>query len=197
MTTASAYDHDGRLTGEADNLSQTKTLIYNALNQVISSKDEANNITNYERNYLGKTTKETKYLSGGIAVTTIYTYDERGNLTSITDPENHTTTYAYDGINRNTSVTYPDEKQLVYAYDKNSNVVSQTDPNGTVVTNSYDTTNLLAGRSISTGTGVIGITSESYAYDSLGRAISGTDSNGNTLAFAYDSLGRLASENNS
>ncbi len=128
---------------------------------------------------------------------TVYGYDERENLTSITDPNNNTTTYTYDGINRNTSVVYADGKILSYVYDKNSNVASQTDPNGTVTTNSYDTTNLLLGRSMSTGSGVIGITSESYAYDSLNRVISGTDSSANALTFGYDSLSRLVNENSS
>ncbi len=51
ITTTSAYDHDGRLMSETDNLSQTKTLTYNNLSQIISSKDEANRVTNYERDY--------------------------------------------------------------------------------------------------------------------------------------------------
>lgn len=197
VTTATAYDNDSRLLSETDNLSQTKTLTYNALNQVMSSKDEANHVTNYERDYAGKTTKETKYLSGGTSVVTAYGYDERENLISVTDANGNTTVYTYDGINRNTGVVYADGKVLSYVYDKSSNIISQTDPNGTTTTNSYDTTNLLSGRSIATGTGVIGITSESYTYDALGRAISGTDSSANALSFGYDSLGRLVNENSS
>lgn len=77
ITTTSFYDNDGRLVSETNNASKTKALVYNALNQVVSSKDEENNVTAYERNYQGKPTKETKYLSGGISVITGYAYDER------------------------------------------------------------------------------------------------------------------------
>ena len=63
VTTSYAYDSDGRLVSQTDNLSQTKTLTYDNLNQVVSSHDEAGNITSYVRDYRNKITKETKYLS--------------------------------------------------------------------------------------------------------------------------------------
>ncbi len=197
ITTASAYDNDGRLVSETDNLGKTKTLTYNALGQVVSSKDEENNVTAYDRDYRGKSTKETKYLSGGIAVATAYGYDERGNLTSVTDPKGNATTYQYDALSRNTKTVYADGKALSYAYDKDSNVVSQTDPNGTVVTSMYDVRNLLASKAIATGTGVVGTTSETYSYDPLGRVISANDSGSGRLDFAYDSQGHLVSETGS
>lgn len=93
---------------------------------------------------------------------TNYSYDDRGNMTSITDPMNHTTSYQYDGINRNTKVIYPDLREINITYDKNSNIATRTDPNGTVITNTYDSMNRLTARSIARGSGVGGVTSEIY-----------------------------------
>jgi len=38
---------------------------------------------------------------------TTYTYDNRGNVASITDPRGQTTTYAYDIVDNLTQVNYP------------------------------------------------------------------------------------------
>jgi YD repeat-containing protein len=152
-------------------------------------------------------TRQTTY-SGAIASITNYTYDERGNLTSITDPMNHTTSYQYDGINRNIQITYPDLKTVVMTYDKASNLLTKTDPNGTVVTNTYNSLNQLISRSITTGSGVTGVTNEIYTYDTLGRLTSAGDNTSPTgtgsptysgaavtnLTFTYDALSRLITE---
>jgi YD repeat-containing protein len=158
------------------------------------------------RDYRGLMLTSTSY-SGSTAITTTYNYDDRGNLTAIIDPLGRTTSYGYDGINRNTKVIYPDLKEMNYTYDKNSNLITKTDPNGTVVTNTYDSMNRLTGRSISRGSGVGGVTSETYTYDALGRLITAGDNayvtltgasySGvavNNLSFSYDALSRLTSE---
>jgi len=40
---------------------------------------------------------------------TLYTYDNRGNLASVTDPRGRVTTYSYDIMDRLTTVTHPDD----------------------------------------------------------------------------------------
>lgn len=77
ITTTSIYDNDGRLVSETNNAGNVKTLAYNSLGQVIRSTDDLNSVMNYERDFQGKPTKETKYLSGGVSVVMQYAYDER------------------------------------------------------------------------------------------------------------------------
>ncbi len=149
--------------------------------------------------YRGLPLTETAYQSGQTnPSTTTYAYDDRANLTTVTDPELHTTTYEYDGINRNTKITYPDASYTTLTYDKSSNLTIKADANGTTTTNSYDTRYRLTSRTLSTGSGVTGVTSESYTYDQLNRLTSGTNSqSGNqisALVLIYDPLSRLTTE---
>lgn len=126
--------------------------------------------------YRGLPLTSTEYASGQ-AITTTSTYDDRANLTTVTDPELHTTTYEYDGINRNTKVTYSDTTTTTYTYDNR---------------------NRLTNRTIATGSGVTGVMSETYTYDQLNRLTSGTNSQSGTqisaLVLIYDPLSRLTSE---
>ncbi|MBW2582180.1 MAG: tandem-95 repeat protein, partial [Deltaproteobacteria bacterium] len=79
---------------------------------------------------------------------TIYEYDARGRLTSIstntrqstfaynpegflgsvTGPENHTTTYSYDAVGRITGISRPDGGFVGFTYDKNGNMTVLTNP---------------------------------------------------------------------
>ncbi len=52
----------------------------------------------------------------GTTLGTLYTYDPRGNLTTITAPEGNTT-YAYDARDRLVRAELPDNSQIAYAYD--------------------------------------------------------------------------------
>ena len=200
------YDADGRLTRSTNTLGKYKSYQYDNLGYIVQTIDEMGRVTDMTRDYRGLMTSSTSY-SGATTITTTYNYDNRGNLVSIVDPLGRTTSYQYDGINRNTKVIYPDLKEVVFTYDKNSNLATRTDPNGTVVTNTYDSMNRLTGRSISRGSGVGGVTSETYTYDALGRLVTAGDNayatltgatyTGvavNNLSFSYDALSRLMSE---
>ena len=72
--------------------------------------------------------RETNYVSSifcqsvGYSTTTSYTYDNRGNISSVTD-EGETTRYAYDELNRLTSENNLQTGILkTYEYDKNGNI---------------------------------------------------------------------------
>ena len=60
-------------------------------------------------------TQETKT---GTLTPTTYTYDNRGNVASITDPRGQSTTYSYDIVDNLTQVSYPNGSTEHFSYDK-------------------------------------------------------------------------------
>ncbi len=84
--------------------------------------------------------------TGSIAETTSYAYDNRGLMTSMTDPMGRTTAYAYDSLGRQTVMTEPDPDGAgplaspvsTTTYDALGRMASTTDPNGNVTTYQYD-----------------------------------------------------------
>ncbi|MBT8489634.1 MAG: hypothetical protein KJN62_01160, partial [Deltaproteobacteria bacterium] len=57
-----------------------------------------------------------------------YSYNARGFLESVTDPENHTTTYSYDPVGRITDVSRADGSSVGFTYDRNGNMTVLTTP---------------------------------------------------------------------
>jgi YD repeat-containing protein len=58
---------------------------------------------------------------------TTYAYDNRGLLTSMTDPPSRTTAYGCDSAGRVASVTGPDSRVWSYTYDAGGRTKSVTD----------------------------------------------------------------------
>ncbi|MFT7880365.1 MAG: RHS repeat-associated core domain-containing protein [Sulfurimonas sp.] len=59
---------------------------------------------------------------------TTYTYDDRGNVESITDPRGKVTTFTYDVMDRVTGVSYPDGTTEAFSYDNNGNLLTRAVP---------------------------------------------------------------------
>jgi len=59
---------------------------------------------------------------------TAFAYNAQGQLSSITDPENHTTTYTYDAVGHITGISRPDTSSVAFTYDKNGNMTVLTNP---------------------------------------------------------------------
>ena len=69
---------------------------------------------------------------------TAFTYDENGNLISVTDLQNQTTTYEYDQNNNVTQVIQNNKAKMTYEYDEYHNVIKATTEAGYVYTFQYD-----------------------------------------------------------
>lgn len=144
-----AYDTIGRMTSTAKPNSGTSyptTITYNARRQPLTV---------------------TEYLNSSTTATTTRTYDNDGNLKTVTDPNGHVTQYSYDAADQLISVTRPDTTTLVSAYWPNGLLKEQRD-----------------------GAGVVAF---SYGYDPQGRLVTKTNGAGQTTTLAYDAAGRLAS----
>jgi len=115
---------------------------------------------------------------------TEYSYDNRGNIASITDPRGHITTFEYDSRNRAVAVTEPEFATTEYLYDIHDNLKSIVDAEGRVFTYEYDDMGRLATKRIpDTG-------ETSYSYNEAGQVATKTDAGGITTQYSYDLSGR-------
>ncbi|MGH1506259.1 MAG: RHS repeat-associated core domain-containing protein [Acidimicrobiales bacterium] len=102
-------------------------------------------------------------------LTTISSFDERGNALSVNevyDGANHTSTFTYNASDLPTSRTDALGNTWTGAYDADENLTTYVDPEGNT---------------------------SAFTYDSYGFPTSVTDAAGNTTGFSYDAAGNMTS----
>ena len=159
------------------------TTTYDAIGQVLSSKDPNGNVTQYAYDDAGRRTSVTDALNH----ITSFTYDAVGNQLTMTDANNNTASYVYDAANRRTQVNYVDKSSEATAYDALGRVISRTDAKGFTTQYAYDA----LGRLTSVTDALNQVTS--YSYDEVGNRLTQTDANNHTTRYAYDQRGRRIS----
>lgn len=118
-----------------------------------------------------------------------YTYDDRANVLTTTDPLGHTTTTTYNALNEPLTITDPLQNVTTYTYDARGNVTSIAQPEGATTTFSPDaTTGQL--NSVTDPNGKV----TTYVYGAKGNLTKVTDAIGNVTKLAYDSGGRLTTK---
>jgi RHS repeat-associated protein len=116
-------------------------------------------------------------------MTTRYTYDAAGNLTSMIDGRGNTTTYGYDASGRMTSLADALTHAVGWTYDALGRRTGQSNRDGTSVTWTYDG----AGRVLTrAATGVATVT---YGYDDNGNRLTAGDGT-RTITTTYERLNR-------
>src|SRR5436853_2895270 len=142
-------------------------------------------------------TNETEVVAGA-KYSTLYTYDNVGNLLSVRYPDSYLVSLTYDAANRAkkigsfATVAYaPDDKMRAITFG-NGEVTNYTcDSRGrpTRILDRIGSTKNLDLNYTYDGTGnVITLNTESYAYDSLDRLTSTTGPWG-TITYSYDQVG--------
>jgi RHS repeat-associated protein len=188
-TTTSVYDDANRVKEvdyPANNGTVSRFTYYDGLGRKIQETDEAGVSTAYTYDFRGLLTSVTLAFGTTQAVTTVYAYDELGNLTKQTDAAGHSTTNKYDALGRRTARILPGGQSEGFAYDPAGNVLHQTNFNGVVITNHYDVANRLTN---CTSTGY----NASYGYTQTGLRTNMVDASG-TNSYTYDSLNRLTNK---
>ena len=189
----------GKLIESTDSNGNKTTFEYNALNQVerqiksvtviTYSEDWAENVLPpveiggtelpIDRELYPVEQKETH--------TTKYTYDNKGNVLSITDSENNTITRTYDGNSLMTSETDANGNTTFYSYNGNMKLEYVTFCDGTYIYYGYDGEDRVTSVRDQRG-------NTSYTeYDKAGRATLQSDAEKNTTEYTFDNVGNILS----
>jgi len=229
VTLGNTWDGLNRLTGITFPDETTISNIYNRLD-LVATKDRLGNWTSYVFDGLQHLTTITNAnnavttfdwcgcgslsaiydAQNGMAYPTYLNYDNQGNLTNITYPDNSSLTYqfdlagrmtnAFDGAGRNLQLSYNNQglptsiatangalRQTIY--DALNRPTSVTDANGVTVINQFDTVNELLKKTWPDGV------NEGYGYSAAGL-IAYTNRDQKVTHFGRDGAGRLTSVTN-
>jgi RHS repeat-associated protein len=203
-----SYDGYGNLVERTEPDGRKTTNTYNIRNLLTEELVTGGNVsvsTKHEYSYGGKE-KTTTYPTGRVIAKkynnlnqlesetgsdegeTLYTYDDNGNVTSVTDPLRHKTLYSYDPDNQLLQTT--DMKKNVYknTYDRLGRLTSTSDPNNNLRTYSYDYASRLISETNPRGKAV------TYDYDGRGNVVIFKDANGTTFTRRYAPTNKLSEE---
>lgn len=134
-------------------------------------------------------------------------YDERGNVTDVTDAAIKTSSFTYDVFGRPLETQVPkDAANDVYivtpapVYDGNDNVVEATAPNGAVTSYEYDAADRMISTTLPKDTETGPERAALYEYDLVGNLVAQTEPNGAltpedpndfVTRYAYDAIYQL------
>jgi RHS repeat-associated protein len=192
--------------GPRTDVNDITTYTYDSFGQLLTTTNPAMHVTRVlERDGHGRV-KRIEYPSGQVrettydpvgrvltttfsARTTTYTYDVRGNLATVTDPDGLITTYLYDAANRVIGQNQSNGEKMRYTLD---------DQGRQTKVDTFDAAGVLASRSQTEYDGLgrlqrsINATGQAttYTYDAAGNVTQTTDALGNIVQMSYDTLNR-------
>jgi RHS repeat-associated protein len=224
------YDGSHRMTEMVDGRGGKTTNEYDASSRVKSQTDPGGHTLTFE--YAPFHTKVTNKATGAVtdqwftsnnqpysvtrgfgtadATTEIFSYNEAGQLTAVTDGNGHTTTYAYDAQGNLKSEKDAEGNETKWAHNGTHDVISMTTPGGETITIERDGNGNVEsisrpGPEETTQTTTFdhnefgqleNVTDPLertwvYGYNEQGDRIAATDPEGNTRSFEYDENSRL------
>ncbi|MGH9462398.1 MAG: PKD domain-containing protein, partial [Vicinamibacteria bacterium] len=123
--------------------------------------------------------------------TTFFTYDDRDNQTSVTDPEGNTTEFTYNSRDQVLTTKDPRENVTTNVYDSTGNLEKTIDALGNETTFTYDSQGNVTSQTVEVG-GDVCVTQ--FEYDSFGNLTKEIDALGNETTFTYDTSGNRLTE---
>ncbi|MFC6079866.1 RHS repeat-associated core domain-containing protein [Sphaerisporangium aureirubrum] len=198
---ATRYDHDrlGRLRAQdspgGDGERAVWRYTYTTTGEVLSAIGPTGARTESTYDDLARpvTTTEVERHPVAAARTTRYTYDDAGDLLSVTTPGGATTTHAYDGTGEPVRTTDPAGVVTRFGYDQRGRLVRESDGLGRTVRHGYHPLGHLAAETDLDAAGTE-LRGRAYAYDPAGNLTGVTDALGRTTTFAYDAGGRIVEQ---
>ena len=180
-TTHYTYDNMGRLSTETTASGGTVRYEYDELNLKDKLTNARGQVKTYVNDVMGR-------VSGIVSTqdTVSYTYDDNGNVKTVTD-SNGTITRDYDALNRVSRYVDTFGREIGYQYDAVGNLQRITYPDDTYVTYGYDENNNLT--SVTDWQGRI----TSYGYNENNQVVTVTKPDGSVTTTVYDDRQRIAS----
>lgn len=164
-------------------------ILGNLTNMIERWGTESERVTRYAYDSLGNLLSETIVGDSNTQdMVTSMTYDQMGNVTSITDPEGHTVCYTYDLLGNVLTITDARGGVISNTYDSAYQLVAVWDASGCIQSNTFDA----AGRVVRVDHR--GGDWQTFEYDMEGRVVRAADALGHDISMVYDELGRLLSE---
>ncbi|HWW72743.1 MAG TPA: hypothetical protein VN089_22590, partial [Duganella sp.] len=189
-----AYDRQGKLRFTVDPAGYLKENVYNALGQLVETRDflaPPTTILVDPLDVAALTKEADRQIAAKSVGINSFTYDGAGNLLSSTDALRITEYYGYDALGRKTSFTNKAGNTWTYAYDAAGHLIRETSPQVT----SYEADFNAAMGAWGAGMGQVMVTI--MQYDTLGNLISRLEAAGTKQAratvYGYDLVGRQTS----
>ncbi|MES2353056.1 MAG: RHS repeat-associated core domain-containing protein [Pseudomonadota bacterium] len=170
-TTQTQFTYNGLTTVVTNALNQTQTKTKNSQGQLVSVKDNQNNLLNYQ-------------------------YDAFGNLIKTIDPLGNTTTLIYDNKGRKVQMIDPDMGTWTYVYNAIGELVKQTDAKNQIATMTYDKLGRMTNRAepdLISNWYYDAYKDGSVCSRGIGKLCQATADNGYNRTQNYDTLGRPSS----
>lgn len=182
------YDAHGNATQITDAVGDVTTMTYDSHGLVQSVTKPRGNLTatpgDFTTSYTYNDAGQILTISTDLPSTETFAYDNRGHLISATDADGHTTTYAYDLLDRLIHITDALGGQRSFVYDAIGSLIATTDALGRTTTFTYDIR-----RELVTTTNADG-TIRSETYDAVGNLVTRTDELGRTTTAIFDAENR-------
>ena len=202
------YDAQGNCTYRKENEGVETDYVYTKAG-LLKEQTTDKYRTSYEYNASGKETKVTNpddtwtasaydkaghllYESmRGNTATVQYSYDNNGNVKTVTDRNGNVTEYDYDVMNRVTNEKLAGLSEIAISYDGLGRVKSETDGEENSHTYEYDRLGRIVKETVNTNPQTVLY----YEYDARGNVIKFTDAAGTVFKRTYTKIDLLKEEN--
>ncbi len=167
------YDEDGRIVASTDASGRRIEFTHDIDGREELVRDRLGNVTRYiydDRSNIVSAEKSVTVDGEPALVLRTFTYDDRSNKTSETDPEGRTATWEYDDGDRVVRHVDFEGRVKEWTYDAQGRVLTEIATNGNVTSNSLDDDGRLARRGVRDRDGAR-ISEERYVYDEVGYLV--------------------------